>query len=145
MTVARIAVGVDGSAGSRAAVAWVAELAAQTAATVVAIHVFEPLELLGRVDPPYDMAALGEAARRRLDDEWIEPLTAAGIATETVWCEGSPAPALADAAVSAGADLIVVGDRGHSPLRKLVIGSTALKLPHTTSLPVTIVRTPDDA
>lgn len=143
MTVYRIVVGVDGSPGSQAALGWVAELAAQLGAHVTAVHVFEPLAKLGDVEPPYDIPGLADTARTHLDGEWVQPLAAAKVAHDTVFAEGSPADRLADIADDVDADLIVVGDRGHSTVRKLVIGSTALKLPHETSRPVTIIRQTD--
>ena len=144
MTVQHIVVGADGSAGSTAAVQWVAELAAQLDAKVTVVHVFEPLAQLGAVEPPYDIPSLEAAARAQLEGPWTEPLADARVVFTTELVEGDPAAALAEVADHTGADLIVVGDRGYSSVRRLVLGSTAMKLPHETRHPVAIIRAPKD-
>lgn len=140
MSVHTIVVGVDPSDGSDQAVRWAAELAGQLRAKVVAVHAFEPLAYLGKVDPPIDFHALRVACERDLDEQWCAPLRAAGVRFEARVVEGTPVEALVDAAEAADADLVVVGARGQSTLRGLVLGSTSLKLPHSTTRPVCIVH-----
>lgn len=55
--------------------------------------------------------------------------------------EGGAARVLLDASHSA--DMIVVGTRGHSAMRDLLLGSTASQLSHHSKVPVVIV--PDTA
>lgn len=140
MSVRRIVVGVDGSDNAAAAVRWTAALAVQLGAEVVAVHAFEPLALLGEVPPPVDFAALRAAAEEDLQQRWCEPLHAAGVAVRAVVLERGPVEALVEAADEADADLVVVGARGRSTLRGLVLGSTSQKLPHETRRPVCIVH-----
>ncbi len=144
MMIDRIVVGIDGSAGSRAALEWVADLAVQLGAHVTVVHVFEPLAKLGEIDPPYDMHKLAEQAREQLDGEWVMPLALAGVPHETVFAEGAPGERLAHMADEVDADLIVVGDRGHAGLRKMLFGSTARELPRQTTRPVTVIHSDDD-
>jgi nucleotide-binding universal stress UspA family protein len=139
MSVRTIVVGVDPSENGQRAVRFAATLAAQLGARVVAVHAFEPLALLGTVAPPVDFAALEEDARSRLAGEWTRPLAEAGVAHACVLVENRPVPALVDAVRDHAADLVVVGARGRSPVRQLVLGSTSLKLPHEVAVPVTIV------
>ncbi len=134
-----IVVGVDGSDTADRAVRFAAGLASQVGARVVAVHAFDPLDLLGRIEPPVDFAALEVEAGRLLAQEWCGPLVAAGVEHTCVVVEDRPVPAIVDTARAEGADLVVIGARGMSPLRQLVLGSTSLKLPHETSVPVTIV------
>lgn len=143
MSVHRIVVGADGSAGSQAALDWVADLATQLDAQVTAVHVFDPLAGLGEIEPPYDMQELAAIARGHLETEWTAPLASAGVRYETVFTEGQPIRALVAAADEVDADLIVVGDRGHLEKRKRFFGSTALDLPRATSRPVTVVHSHD--
>ena len=62
---------------------------------------------------------------------------------------GRPAQALIDA--SAGADLLVLGSRGHGGFRELVLGSVSQQCVHHAACPVTVVpaerprRAPDAA
>jgi len=52
---------------------------------------------------------------------------------------GGPAHVLAEIADSVGADLIVAGTRGHSPLGGLMLGSVAQRLLHVAHQPVLLV------
>ncbi len=140
MTVRRIVVGADGSPNGRKAIAWAAGLAGQLEAHVTAVHAFDPLAHLDEAVPPIDFLALRRRCEAEARQDWCAPLAAAGVAFDVVVVDGDPAPALADVAVAEGADLIVVGARSQSALRGLVLGSTSLKLPHLTVIPVCIVH-----
>jgi len=139
MSVRTIVVGADGSENSQRAVRFAAELAQQLGARVVAVHAFDPLAQLGKVEPPVDFAKLERETRERLESQWCAALHDAGVACESIVVENTPVGAIVDAADAHDADLVVVGARGHSPVRQLVLGSTSMKLPHQTKRPVTIV------
>ena len=143
MTIRTIVVGVEGSANAEAAVVLAAEVARGRGARVVAVHAFEPLALLGKVEPPVDFAVLEETTRRTLRDEWCAPLHDAGVVYEARVVENDPVHGLVEAADEVEADLIVVGARGMSRLKGLVLGSTSIKLPQVAGRPVTIVPHPD--
>lgn len=138
MSVRVIVVGTDGSEGASRALAWAAGLATQTGATVVAVHVFEPLARLD-TPPPVDFEALEAEARERLEGDWTAPLRDLGADHETSLREGDPAQVLIDVAEARDADLIVVGGRGLSPLKNLFVGSTTVKLTEQSPVPVTVV------
>lgn len=138
-----IVVGTDGSEGGSRAVSWAADLAAQTGARVVAVHVFEPLTRLD-APPPIDFAALEAEARNRLEGDWTAPLQSLGVEHEASLREGDPADSLIDAATEDDADLIVVGTRGLNPLKSLLVGSTTVKLTERSRLPVVLVPGPAD-
>lgn len=142
MSVTTIVVGTDGSEGAARSVEWAAELAASLEARVVVVHAFEPLAMVGLVEPPVDFAALRQQARSLLETEWVQPLVERGVAFDTVLAEGHAPDVLADTAEDRGADLIVVGARGLGSVRGLLLGSTSARLPHVTGLPVTIVPAP---
>jgi nucleotide-binding universal stress UspA family protein len=52
---------------------------------------------------------------------------------------GGPAHAIAKIADEAGADLIVVGTRGESPLTRLLLGSVTQRLLHIAEQPVLVI------
>lgn len=139
MTVTSIVVGTDGSEQAQAAVRWTAELAAQVGATVTAVHVFDPLAKLGKVEPPVDFAELEQRCRHELDQEWCAPLRQAGVAYTPMVLHGNASDALVDAAEDVGADLLVVGARGHGGLKSRVLGTTSNKVADTSRRPVVII------
>jgi nucleotide-binding universal stress UspA family protein len=139
VTVRTIVVGVDGSENAHRAVEFAAGLAEQLGATVLAVHAFEPLAVLGTVTPPVDFEAIERETTTKLAEEWCAPLRASGATYEPLLVENNPVGALVDVARERHADLVVVGARGHSPFRQMVLGSTSLRLPHETKVPVTIV------
>jgi len=139
MSIEMIVVATDGSPNATRAVAHAAEIASATGAQVVAVHVFEPLALLGHVEPPIDFAAQEAEALALLEAAWCAPLAAAGVRFEARIVEGSPAAAIVDLAREVDADLIVLGARGLSQARELLLGSTSMKVLHSAHLPVTVV------
>jgi nucleotide-binding universal stress UspA family protein len=139
MAIKRIIVGVDGSAGSAKALSLTAELAAATGAEVVAVHAFEPLALVGKIEPPLDFVKIKHETEEILRTEWCAPLAGADVPFRTVVVEEDPVHALVDTAKAEGGDLIVVGTRGLGSVRGAVLGSVANKLPHKAHVPVVIV------
>ena len=139
MPIERIIVGVDGSAGASKALELTAELADACGAEVVAVHAFEPLALVGKIEPPLDFVKIKHDTEALLRDEWCRPLADAGVDYRTTVVEDDPVGALIDTAKAQDGDLIVVGTRGVGGVRGLMVGSVANKLPHKSHVPVTIV------
>jgi nucleotide-binding universal stress UspA family protein len=81
-------------------------------------------------------AAAAEALRRRA----IEIEAASGVRCDVAVSTGRAAGALAHAAESAGADLLVIGAHGAHPVRGLLVGTTAQKLLRISPCPVLVVR-----
>lgn len=138
MTVTHIVVATDGSPNGQTAVEWAGELADQTQARVTVVHVFEPLAHLAG-SGPVDLARLRDEAADELAGVWGQALADRGIEFDTAVVEGKPADAIADTAAQRDADLVVVGARGLSPLRRVVLGSTSQRLPHICSVPVVVI------
>ncbi len=139
MSVSVIVVGVDGSPGSACAVEYLAGMAQQLGARVVAVHTFDPLTHIGEMSPPYHFDQVEARVREQLESSWTAPLREAGVTIETRLMHGTPFDCLTDAAGEANADLIVVGARGYSTLRGLALGSTSNKLLHAAGRPVLVV------
>jgi nucleotide-binding universal stress UspA family protein len=130
-----IVVGVDGSAGSVAAVAWCRDVAPRLGAEVIAVYGELPLaEWVSRTDP----RSWYQAAAERCES-WASPLRDAGVSTRAVVVEHEPVRALTEAAIREQAGLIVVGSRGTGGFAGLRLGSTALKVLHHSGLPVVLV------
>ena len=108
----RIVVGVDGSPASVAAVEWAAHQAELTGADLEALMTWEWPESYGwslPVPSEYDPAAdSGRLLKEILEQVRKDHPT---ITIEPTILEGHPAPLLVQA--SEGADMLVVGSRGH--------------------------------
>jgi nucleotide-binding universal stress UspA family protein len=136
MTLDRILIGIDGSDSAGAAARWAAELAGQLDATVLAVHGFARHPMLSG-DTNDDLYA---TEQRAFADEWCAPLEEAGIDYQLVMEVGDPRDLLLSVAVREHADMIVVGNRGRSPVVELMLGSVAGYVSHHSPVPVVIVR-----
>ncbi|MEX1009537.1 MAG: universal stress protein [Acidimicrobiia bacterium] len=121
-------VGVDGSAGSAAAIRWTADLARSLDREVLAVHVHPER---GR---PERHAELEQRCA-----EWTAPLRSARVTTRVLILEGWPAKVIADLEVAEHPALVVVGARGAGGFRDLRLGSTSLQLLHHARTPIAIV------
>lgn len=139
MPLARILVGLDGSAGSERALHWAVGRAADTGAEVVAVHVLAPLDEFLVALPPLGRTNWAEDRRRQLDEDWCQPLRDAGVAYRARLEEDNPAAGLRRVADEEEADLIVVGAQGHGGVGERLLGSVSYKLAHAARHPVVIV------
>lgn len=136
-----IVLGLDGSAGSEAAVAWCAEYAPLLDARVVAVHALLPI-VIGELSPPAMTAGYTpeERAAYAADVEgWCAPLRAAGVECETRLVDGVAASTLMRVADDVDAALVVVGRRGHGGFTELLLGSVPHALTHHCTRPVLVV------
>jgi nucleotide-binding universal stress UspA family protein len=132
-----IVVALDGSEGSKRAGALAADLAKAVEAKLVIAHVAE--HTIGKGGG--DLRADEEGLKREVQ-EHAEELSGSGIdVTVEVRDEmvGGPAHVIAEIAEQAGADLIVAGTRGHSPIGGLLLGSVTQRLLHIAECPVLAV------
>jgi nucleotide-binding universal stress UspA family protein len=98
-----------------------------------------PLPLMGSEDAASFVERLRTDAQERLD-LLARLFTAAGKRAVTDIRRGDPALTLLEAAENAGADLIVVGAKGHNALERFLLGSVSEKLMHHANCSVLIVR-----
>jgi nucleotide-binding universal stress UspA family protein len=131
----RIVVGVDGSAASKAALAWAIRQAARTDSVVEAVTAYYwfpmPIE-----EPDFRGLAAHVLDDAILDESSVGP--AVKIISKVV--HGSAAKVLLDAA--RGAELVVVGNRGHGGFTGALLGSVSQNCVHYAACPVVIVRAP---
>jgi nucleotide-binding universal stress UspA family protein len=145
----RVVVGVDGSPGARAALAWALPEAASRGATVEVLSAF-PVDVYW-LDPLLLDTSRIHAARARtaalaevvVDEVRRDPAVAAhpGVADLDVGVHVvamPPAPKLVR--LSEGADLLVVGSRGRGALRGALCGSVALHCAAHARCPVVVVH-----
>jgi nucleotide-binding universal stress UspA family protein len=137
--IATIVVGVDGSADSRVALVWAAELATSLGAEVVAVHGRGLLERFSagpvdRPDPEHD------DARARFEHDWCAPLADLAVPSRRILVEAAAVEAVLGVAHDIDADLIVVGRRGAGGAGGAgTIGSTSHQVVQAAHLPVVVV------
>jgi nucleotide-binding universal stress UspA family protein len=139
----RIVVGVDGSSSSKAALAWAVRQAAETGASVEAVIAWHyqamvggvPFAPIGPVDPP-DYAGFAATALSDAIRETVDP--SSPVMVSSTVRAGNAAQVLLD--LSEGADLLVVGSRGHGTFAGALLGSVSEACAHHAQCPVVIVR-----
>jgi nucleotide-binding universal stress UspA family protein len=135
----RIVVGVDGSVPSKAALRWALRQAHLTGAVVEAVTAWEFPLVYGYPAPVIDSVNLEEVATGVVKDAIAE--ATAGAEAGRIYCkvvEGNAASALLRE--SAGADLLVVGSRGHGGFVEALLGSTGQHCVHHARCPVVVIR-----
>ncbi len=135
----RILVGVDGSADSRAALEFAAELAEQLGAEVVAVHALGLLDYLQPGDEPVPTSSHREEITAAFQDEWCEPLDRRGVRGRRIVEDGPPAMVLLRLADAESVDMIVVGSRGVGGFPELLLGSTSMQIVQHATVPVTVI------
>jgi nucleotide-binding universal stress UspA family protein len=132
-----IVVGVDGSQGSRDAVAWAAEQGRLTGAPVRVVATWRWPAYLTRVPPGVDLAA---DTQRTVDEVLAEVRNSQPEVTFTGHVVQGPAgPALLTQAE--GATLLVVGAQGRAAFPGMLLGSVAEYCVRNGPCPVVVVRT----
>lgn len=133
-----VVVGYDGSLSAREALRWAAAEAAGRGVPLTVCHAWDwpyrewpgelvPLELVRRPAQRLVKAAAAWAGRNH-----------PGVAVNTLTDRGSPSALLTD--LSAGAELIVVGSRGHGALHGMAVGSVSGHVASRARCPVIVMR-----
>lgn len=149
---ATIVVGIDGSEGAEAALRFALEEARLRRATLRVVHAYvlplsdvapDPFLLEFPSGPGPELEAIAadlDKGARGLIDAALERVlggSEAGVPLERVAIEGSPAASLIGEAE--GADLLVVGSRGHGRVHGLLLGSVSQQCVSHAPCPVAIV------
>lgn len=142
--IAKILVPVDFSGQSAYALEYAIDLAKAMGAS---IHVFHAYSLPTQIVGPYEVAPIPndffeqvrESASKHLAQS-REKVKAGGVACEASLTDGAPAEAIAEAAKQVNADLIVMGTRGHTGLKHMLLGSVAERTLRIAPCPVLATR-----
>jgi nucleotide-binding universal stress UspA family protein len=134
----RIVVGIDGSPSSIAAAHWAARQAELTGAVLEVLMTWEWPATYGWApgasgyDPAHDCGVVMDGALATLQNDYP------GLAIDGVIVEGHPAHQLKQA--SDGADMLVVGSRGHGEFADVLLGSVSEYCVTNVACPVVVVR-----
>jgi len=138
----RILCPIDFSPHAESVLEWAAHLAQEHASTVVLLHAYHlPVEfqqLEGAYLPADFWVNVKEDAAASLA-RFAERLRDAGLTVEECLREGYPATVIEEEAAAQAADLIVIGSRGLSGLKHLLLGSIAERVVQKAHCPVLTV------
>lgn len=148
----RVIVPVDGSDNSLRALTWAASLVEAVPLELHLLHVppLGPTEMMGVMGYPVVSRRQAEATAAEFERLRVEgsakvfaaarELLSADITALDVTVPGDPGEAIVEYAEQQAPAMIVMGNRGLSNMRALVMGSVSNKVLHHAPCPVTIVR-----
>ncbi|MDR9433310.1 MAG: universal stress protein [Spiribacter sp.] len=144
---------VDGSEGASAAVRYAAGLASGLEVPVRLLFAFpnDPVEMFGvpteaphpeelEYFSPEAFARLREQSARKVFDAARKAIEPSSIVIEESILSGAPAEAIVEHAASASEPMVVMGNRGLSGIKGLLLGSVSQRVLHHAQCPVTVVR-----
>jgi nucleotide-binding universal stress UspA family protein len=139
----RIVAGVDGSSSSMSALSWAIRQAGLTGSAVDAVITWQyPAAGVGFgwaptvADQGYDFREIAEKVLTDAISSTLDPASDVSVRAHVL--QGNPAQVLIEAA--AGADLLVVGSRGHGGFAEALLGSVSQHCVQHASCPVVIIR-----
>lgn len=132
----RVVVGIDGSECSLRALSWAEDYARLTGSRLRVVNAWDVVAGYGPfiAIPADDMSAVAQdimdkaRASVTLPDDQVETRLIRGLAAQVLVNE------------SAGADLLVVGSKGHNPIATMLVGSVSSHCSHHAPCTVAIVR-----
>lgn len=148
----RILVPIDGSQVSKKAAEYAIHLAEIEGAELVVIHVIEDIKQGGAIglQARYGNLKIIEGFRKAREtsaEQWIsgikEPAQAKGIRIKAEILDdrgNSEAGAIVNYAEKNNVDLIVIGSKGYSRFKRLMVGSVANSVFHLAMCPVMVIR-----
>jgi len=147
----RIMVAIDLSDYSKETLGYAADLAAELKAELVIVNVINQrdidaydriAQLTTQLDGQDFVKMRKEDSKNRIQ-ELIEECSCHDLPTKTVLRTGVPFRELIEAVEEEGADLLVMGAKGRSNLRGVLLGSTAEKAIRRSPVPVLSLRSKD--
>jgi nucleotide-binding universal stress UspA family protein len=133
-----IVLALDGSPSSDRALDCASEIARSTGGQIHVVHVVEIVAGRGGSGP----ALANEDEVKEKVRQQVAELVGAGIRADLEIQSavvGGPAHVIADAAERFGADVVVMGTRGHTVFAGMLLGSVAQRMLHVAPCPVLVV------
>jgi len=148
-----IVVGTDGSETAGVALHHAVELAKACNATLHIVNVYKPMSTGNLASsamaggPTFDLAAVNSGLENEstvICSRAASQAEAANVKHETHAIPGDPADVLIELAEQVDADVIVIGNRGMTGVRRFVLGSVPNKISHHAPCSLLIVNTARD-
>jgi nucleotide-binding universal stress UspA family protein len=137
----KILVAIDGSAHAQRALQYAARRAQDARCEIHLLHVEKPVMAweIGAVSPIEHVVSAREAESRELLSAGAAQFGPQGqIATHVL--RGEPAGTILELAQKLGADEIIIGSHGRTPLGAALLGSVTYKVLHDARIAVVVVR-----
>lgn len=142
-----ILVGIDGSESSIDAADYAIEMARKDGAQVIALTVNRiPLSSYGLATPQDEVKQSKENEEMQEFKEWLDKINqnakqnSVQLRTEIINSQMSVEAAIVEYAESEGVDLIVIGTRGNSGIKNMLLGSIASGVVKYATCPVMVVK-----
>ena len=143
----RILVGIDGSESSIDAADYAIEMAKKDGAQVIALTVNRiPLSSYGLTTPQDEVKQSKENEEMQEFKEWLDKISqnakqnSVQLKKEIINSQMSVEAAIVEYAESEGVELIVVGTRGNSGIKNMLLGSIASGVVKYATCPVMVVK-----
>ncbi len=144
--VRRILVPVDFSDHAPPVIEWATHLAKAHGSRILLLHAYHlPVEFqqLEGAYLPQDFWANVKSEAEQSLGVYRDQIADQGIEVEVLVREGYPATVIEEEVERQDADLVVIGTRGHSGLKHLLLGSIAERVVQKAPCPVLTVKIPD--
>ena len=142
-----ILVGIDGSESSIDAADYAIEMAKKDGAQVIALTVNRiPLSSYGLATPQDEVKQSKENEEMQEFKEWLDKISqnakqnSVQVKKEIINSQMSVEAAIVEYAESEGVDLIVIGTRGNSGIKNMLLGSIASGVVKYATCPVMVVK-----
>lgn len=137
---AKILVAVDGSESSKKAFDKSVFLAQKCNSKLYVVHVVLDWEYGGDSAATFELIDELRARGTELLQQCKNQALQSNVQVETVLEQGDHAHEIIEVAKRKDCELIIMGSRGMSPIKELMLGSVSLKVMHHASCPVMVVR-----
>jgi len=133
-------VAVDGSKSSKKAFDKSVFLAQKCNSKLYVVHVVLDWEYGGDSAATFELIDELRAKGSELLEQCKKQALQSSVQVETVLEQGDYAHEIIEVAKRKDCELIIMGSRGMSPIKELLLGSVSLKVMHHASCPVMVVR-----
>lgn len=130
---------MDSSASAKRAFARSIFLASKCDSMLEVVHVV-PCEFGGDSENTFELVEELKAKAKEILEQCKRVATKKNITIKTLSELGDPAKIIIELAKSNDYDLIVMGSRGRSAFKELLLGSVTLKVAHHAKCPIMVVR-----
>jgi nucleotide-binding universal stress UspA family protein len=135
----RILFAHDATPAAERALPYLEHLARVEEGTVLVLHVYEPAEQYNTMQGYDNMLGSLESLAREVVEDAVDYLETAGVAAEGLVRAGAPAAVILQTALEQNVALIVLGTRGPSNVKDLLLGDVSTEVLRYARCPVLLV------